>query len=194
VAEPGEIAPLIQKLGDADPATRTFAAKEIFARGSALAHAALRDWLADAALAALIVRDPPGVPETTVGIAVKPATFDQLRAANGSPRLAEVPPDQDAEEFELDFPGGVRLDVLTTREPNGAGAIARYLSKFGVGLQQIEISVTDVDRATEILRARFSLEPVYPATRAGADRTRVNFFLAPAAEGKKVLIELVEKN
>jgi hypothetical protein len=33
--------------------------------------------------------------------------------------------------------------------------------------------------------------PVYRATRAGADGTRVNFFLVPA-QGKKVLIELVE--
>ncbi len=65
--------------------------------------------------------------------------------------------------------------------------------KFGEGIQQIEINVTDVDRATEILRIRFALEPVYPATRAGADGTRVNFFLAPAPQGKKVLIELVEK-
>ena len=50
----------------------------------------------------------------------------------------------------------------------------------------------DVDRASEILRARFSLLPIYPATRAGADGTRVNFFLAATPEGKKVLIELVE--
>jgi hypothetical protein len=34
---------------------------------------------------------------------------------------------------------------------------------------------------------------VYEATRSGADGTRVNFFLVPAAEGRKVLIELVEK-
>jgi hypothetical protein len=33
---------------------------------------------------------------------------------------------------------------------------------------------------------------VYPETRAGANGTRVNFFLAPAAEGRKVLVELVE--
>jgi hypothetical protein len=81
---------------------------------------------------------------------------------------------------------------LTTREPDGPGAIARYLQKFGEGIQQIEIYVRDVDRATEILRTRFALSPLYPATRAGADGTRVNFFLATAPDGKKVLIELVE--
>jgi methylmalonyl-CoA/ethylmalonyl-CoA epimerase len=86
----------------------------------------------------------------------------------------------------------VRIDILTTRQPGGAGAIARYLLRFGEGIQQVEINVTDVDRATEILRTRFKLEPVYPATRAGADGTRINFFLAPRPDGGKVLIELVE--
>jgi hypothetical protein len=33
---------------------------------------------------------------------------------------------------------------------------------------------------------------VYPQVREGANQTRVNFFLVPAAEGRKVLIELVE--
>jgi hypothetical protein len=52
--------------------------------------------------------------------------------------------------------------------------------------------VRDAARATELIRSRFALEPVYPEVRAGADGTRVNFFLAPAAEGSKILIELVE--
>jgi hypothetical protein len=49
-----------------------------------------------------------------------------------------------------------------------------------------------VDRATEILRTKFSLAPIYAATRPGADGTRVNFFLVPAPQAKKVLVELVE--
>ena len=127
-----------------------------------------------------------------MGIAVKPETFERLRSANGSPRLADVPPDQDAQEFELEFPVGVKLDILTTAQPGGGGAIDRYLRKFGEGVQQIEFNVTDVGRATEILRERFALEPIYPTTRAGGDGTRVNFFLVPAPDGAKVLIELVE--
>jgi hypothetical protein len=103
-----------------------------------------------------------------------------------------VPRDQDVREFELEFPGGVRLDILSTRQSGGDGAIARYLAKFGQGIQQVEIDVTDVDRASEILRSQFALQPIYPATRAGADSTRVNFFLVPT-DGKKVLVELVEK-
>jgi hypothetical protein len=193
VPDAGEFAPLIRKFRDTDPATRALAATEIFARGSALARLAIHNWLAYAPFERLVVRNTSDDPEITVGIAIEPEAFELLRKANGSPRLADVPPDQDAREFELDFPGGVRIDILTTREPGGSGAIARYLARFGEGIQQIEISVTDVDGATEILRTRFAQPAIYRATRSGADGTRVNFFLAPTPEGGKVLIELVEK-
>jgi hypothetical protein len=127
-----------------------------------------------------------------VGIAVYPETFQKIRAANHSPRLANVPADQDAQEFELHLEASIEFDILTTREPGGPGAISRYLQRFGEGIQQIEIYIRDVDRATEILRTRFALAPLYPATREGADGTRVNFFLATGPDAKKVLIELVE--
>ena len=101
-------------------------------------------------------------------------------------------PEQDALEFELQFPHGVRLDILTPRDPAGSDAIARFLARAGEGIQQVECEVRDVTRATQLLRERFALEPVYPETRAGADGTRINFFLVPTTEGRKVLIELVE--
>ncbi len=192
MADAGEMAPLIRNLCLADAAKRAIAASEIFTRGSAVARAAAKEWLTYPPLANLLVHDASGILETTVGIAVEPDTFERVRSANGSPGLADVPTDQDAKEFELDFPGGARLDILTTREPGGTGAIARYLLKFGEGIQQVEINVTDVSGATGILRGRFALEPVYPATRAGADGTHVNFFLVPKPSGGKVLIELVE--
>ncbi len=188
-----EIAPLIRNLWEADLEKRLTAATVIFLRGKRLAQAATKEWLKHAPLANLLVRESSDAPEITVGIAVQPIHFASIRSAYESPRLANVPPDQDANEFELEFEGGIRLDILTTRQPKGTGAIARYLEKFGEGIQQIELDVTDVDRATEILRTRFKLAPIYPATRPGADGTRVNFFLAPTPEGKKVLIELVEK-
>lgn len=187
-----EIAPLIHDLCEADSARRMMAAAKIFLRGSEMAQAATQEWLSYTPIANLLARSPSGAPEMTVGIAVEPDTFERLRSANGSPRLVDVPPDQDAEEFELEFADGVRLDVLTTGRPGGLGAIARYLQRFGEGIQQIEINVTDVDRATEILHTRFAVDAIYPATRAGADGTRINFFLVPASNGKKVLIELVE--
>jgi len=192
VAESGEMDPLIRSLCAADPAKRAVAATAVFTRGSAMARSAAEGWLAYPPLANLLVLNPAGAIETTVGIAVEPETFERLRSANESPRLVVVPPDQDAKEFELDFPEGVKLDILTTGEPGGAGAIARYLMKFGEGIQQVEFNVTDVGRATEILRERFALEPIYPTTRAGGDGTRVNFFLALSSGGAKVLIELVE--
>jgi hypothetical protein len=192
VPNSGEIAPLIRNLCVADPAKRTIAAIALFTLGSAMARTATKEWLVHPSFANLLVRGPSGALEFTVGIAVETDTFERIRSANGSPRLADVPPDQDAKEFELDFPGNVRLGILTTREPGGAGAIARYLSKLGEGIQQVEIELTDVDAATEILRERFAVEPVYPATRAGADGTRINFFLVPRSDGGKVLIELVE--
>jgi tellurite resistance protein TerC len=135
-------------------------------------------------------------PKLTVGIAVLPDTFHKIRSANGFPVLANAPADQDVAEFELEFAGDFlrppRLDILTTNAPGGNGAIARFLEKFGEGIQQVEIDVTDVDRATEILRTRFKVDPIYPATRPGANSTRVNFFLVPVSDGRKVLVELVE--
>jgi hypothetical protein len=184
---------LIPALSDPDSGTREKAAVAIFHRGRELANSAAKSWFADPQLAAFISRDRSGTPEITVGIAVQPGNFESIRAAFGFPRLSDVPPDQDAREFELEFAGGARLDVLTTAASGESGAIARFLEKSGEAVQQVEINVTDVDSATDILRTRFKLSPVYEATRSGADGTRVNFFLVPAAEGRKVLIELVEK-
>jgi hypothetical protein len=188
----GDIASFIPSLGSPNSAERERAARALFKAGSTLARGATSRWLEFPPLATLLTGGAAGALELTVGIAVETETFDRLRAANGSPRLADVPPEQDAKEFELEFQGGVRLDVLSTRRPGGGGAIDRFLGKFGQGIQQIEIVVRDVDRATDALRDEFSIAPIYPAARTGADGTRVNFFLVPTADGGKVLIEFVE--
>jgi hypothetical protein len=192
VPNPSEMASLVGSLADADPARREVAATEVFRRGQVLVRATAQDWMTDPELARLFVLGESQFPETTVGVAVEPDTFERIRQAHGSPRLADVPPDQDAKEFELHSSGGVRLDILTTKQPGGGGAIARYLQRFGEGIQQIELLTRNVDAATETLRRRFSLEPIYPQTRAGADGTRVNFFLVPTVQGRKILVELVE--
>ena len=127
-----------------------------------------------------------------MGLAVQRETFAKIRAANGVPRLAEVPSDQDAEEFELNFSGEASLDILTSRAPCGPGAIAKYLGKFGEGVQQVEFRCLNVDRAAEILKEKFSISSVYPEARPGADGTRVNFFLVPVPSGGKILIEFYE--
>jgi len=184
---PALAALLAQLAGSA--AERERAAGEIFRRGCSAAEPVLKKWFADPEFRRLV---PGRGPLLTVGIAVEPAQFEEIRRRAGQPRLAKAPPDQDVLEFELQFPHGVRLDVLTPRDPAGPGAIARFLARFGPGIQQVECEVRDVARAVELIRARFALEPVYSEVRAGADSTCVNFFLAPAAEGNKVLIELVE--
>ena len=190
--ESADLAALISGLSAPDPANRERVAGELFRRGRELARASVARWLSDPGFSANLVLDASQFPETTVGLAVTPQNFEQIRAANGSPRLADVPPDQDAREFELHFPQGIRLDILTTREPEATGAIARYLQKFGEGIQQVELLTRNVDAATEILRSRFGVQPLYPATRPGADGTRINFFLAALPEKGKILIELVE--
>jgi len=184
-----ELAFLLGQLAGRDAGERETAARELFRRGCAAAEPTLRNWFADAEFRALV---RTGNTLLTVGIAVDPARFAEIQQRFAGAHLADVPPDQDAREFALEFAHGVRLDILTTRDPAGAGAIARFLTRSGEGVQQVECEVRDVTRATQILRARFALEPVYPETRAGADGTRVNFFLVPIAEGRKVLIELVE--
>ena len=183
------LAALLARLAAAGAAERESAAGEIFRRGCSAAEPVLKKWFADPEFRQLV---PGRGPLLTVGVAVEAAQFEEIRRRAGQPRLAQAPPDQNVLEFELQFPHGVRLDVLTPRDAAGPGAIARFLARFGPGIQQVECEVRDVSRATELIRARFGLDPVYPEVRAGADDTRVNFFLAPAAEGRKVLIELVE--
>ena len=167
---------------------RAKAAAEIYRLGSQRAGLAVQAWWQNAEMARLCGT----MPVATVGLAVQPPTFASIREANDWPRLAEVPPEQDASEFELHFPGGVALDVLTTRDPEGTGAIARFLSKQGEGVQQVEFCCEDVDLAAAILRKDFGVEPVYSTKRLGADGARVNFFFVNAASAQRVLIELYE--
>jgi len=183
------LASAITDLSSSDSVMRSAAAIEIYRRGRPPADRAIYIWWTNPEFAALF----GATPAVTVGLAVKPETFARIRNANGSPRLVEVPPDQDAEEFKLHFPNDISLDVLTTRDPAGSGAVSKFLAKFGEGVQQVEFLCTNVDRATQILKEKFRVQPIYPETRAGADNTRVNFFLVPLPVAGKVLIELYER-
>src|SRR5215471_16916262 len=166
----------IAALASQNAQERAKAATEIYRVGDRRAGAAVESWWQSAELAGLCGQTP----RPTVGLAVQPVTF------------AEVPREQDASEFELHFAGGIKLDVLTTRDPEASGAIARYLAKQGEGIQQVEFPCENVDRAAAILRQQFGVQPVYPAKRPGAEGTSVNFFLVTAADGRKELIELYE--
>jgi hypothetical protein len=184
------LAQAIADLSSADESKRLSAAGEIYRLGRATAGSAISAWWAESELSALLLGPNPAV---TVGLAVQRDTFGRIRIAHGTPRLADVPPDQDAEEFGLHFPDEIFLDILTTREPGGSGAIAKYLAKFGEGVQQVEYRCRNVDRATQVLKEKLGVAPVYPATRPGADGTRVNFFLVASPDGGKVLVELYEE-
>jgi hypothetical protein len=184
--------PLAQSIADlasTDEANKLAAAGDIYRLGRAAGGSAVAGWWADSELSALLLGPNPVI---TVGVAVHRDTFSRIRIANGTPRLADVPPDQDAEEFDLEFKEGISLDILTTREPGGSGAIAKYLAKLGEGIQQVEYRCTNVDRASQVLKEKLKIASVYPETRAGADGTRVNFFLVKSPDGGNVLIELYE--
>lgn len=200
MADSAQITKWIEGLAAADARARAEAGLRVYLEGVNQFLPLLHVWVDDLEFremtlpySRLAEEQAKNGPSTlVVGVAVLPEWFEAIWKANGSPHRADVPPDQDALEFELEMDDAVKLDVLTSREPAGDGAIARYLKKFGVGIQQIELYVRDVDRASGLLREKFSLAPIYPATRAGADGTRVNFFLATTPEGQKLLVELVE--
>jgi hypothetical protein len=179
----------IEGMSSPDSEARTVSATEIYKTGRTLADDAAYPWWGDEELAALLNGHEPRM---TIGLAVSPERFREIHEASGLPRFCEVPADQDALEFELHFPGGLSMDVLTSKDPAGSGAIAKFLQKFGEGIQQIEYLCKDVDRATQILKSKFNVSPVYPSTRPGADGTRVNFFLVSAPDAAKLLIELYE--
>jgi hypothetical protein len=179
----------ITNLCSSEAPVRESAAVEIFAVGRARAGRAAEPWWSDEELSRLLSGPKPKV---TVGLAVQRETFSKIRAAHSVSCLAEVPSDQDAEEFTLHFADGISLDILTSRAPGGDGAIAGYLEKFGEGVQQVEFLCLNVDRATEILKERFGVSAIYSETRPGADGTRINFFLTAVPGGGKVLIELYE--
>lgn len=185
-----QLSKAIEGLSAADLGAREEAAEQIFRAGRDLALRAAEKWWTDAELGRLLLGEAR---EVTVGLAVGREKFTKIRAANGVSRLAEVPSEQDAEEFELHFADGVTLDILTSRAPGADGAIARYLTKFAEGIQQVEFRCLDVDRATEMLKEKLGVKGVYSETRPGADGTRVNFFLLGLPEGGKILIELYQK-
>lgn len=179
-------ADLVAALSSANRSAREEAARELYRRGHSAAEEVIAGWRKIPEIAALISG------HCTVGVAVNPDRFAKIRSALGNPRLSTVPPDQDAEEFEWSLDGGVHLDILTTRQPAGNGAIARFLAKSGEGIQQVEFITQNIERVTELLRSRLGVRPVYPETREGADGTRVNFYLLAVPSGGKVLVELVE--
>jgi tellurite resistance protein TerC len=102
---------LIARLADNEVMGRAWTASSLFGAGLFRVLDSLQDWEQDDEWQKVVVREKfgsvtPVVPfgaRLTVGIAVLPETFDKIRAANGSPPIADAPADQDVFEFELEF-------------------------------------------------------------------------------------------
>lgn len=176
----------IAALADPDLAKRQQAAQQLYRFGTNRVAPVLAAWRSDEVLARYLGE------ALTVGVAVRPDTFERIRHACGEPPLTAVPAEQEVAEFELDFPEAVHLDILTSTHPDGDTPLARFLKRHGEAIQQVEVPVTDVEAVTARLRERFGLSPSFPQARAGANGTRVNFFLVQIGPNERVLVELVE--
>ncbi len=178
-----DVRALVDELAAADPARRVAAGWQLHREGCALVEDIFAAWRKDAEFNVLVGGEP------IVGIAVPTDLFARIRQAMDSPPLASVPEEQSTAEFEI-HGRGPEMDILTPVDSEGP--IQKFLDRFGPGIQQVELPVSDVDEALRILTERFRLSPVYPEVREGANGTRVNFFLVDKRGGGKVLIELFE--
>lgn len=112
--------------------------------------------------------------------------------------LREDNPEQGVSEAMLAAPGGIgeagrdadaaaRLQLLAPLSPDSA--IARFLDRSGPGLQQLALTVHDVEAAAGGLRQR-GVELLYARARPGTDGSLINFVHPRDAGG--VLLELVQ--
>ena len=72
---------------------------------------------------------------------------------------------------------------------NAESTIAKFLDRSGPGLQQLAYRVTDVEKASAVLRER-GVRLLYDAPRRGTADSRINFVHPKDAGG--VLVELVQ--
>jgi len=173
----------VDDLGGTDPGRRVAARWQLYREGCALVGDIFAAWRKDPEFEVLVTGEP------IVGIAVPPELFARIRKESEMPPLARVPEEQNTAEFDL-HGRGPQLDILTPVDSEGP--IQKFLDRFGPGIQQVELPVSNVEEALKILTERFGLAPVYPEPREGANGTRVNFFLMDKPGGGKVLIELFE--
>lgn len=101
----------------------------------------------------------------------------------------EVNVEQDVREAMLRGPGGspTRLQLIAPTSPGSA--IARFLGTRGPGLQQLALTVTDVEEAIRRLTAA-GLRVLYDTPRRGTAGSRITFVHPKDTGG--VLLELVE--
>lgn len=100
----------------------------------------------------------------------------------------EVNEEQGVREAMVDVAGsGSYLQLLAPLRPDSP--IGRFLERNGEGMQQLAFRVTDIEAASERLRAA-GIRLLYDAPRRGTAGSRVNF--AHPRDCGGVLVELVE--
>lgn len=82
---------------------------------------------------------------------------------------------------------GSCIQLLAPLSPDST--IGKFLDRSGPGIQQVAYRVTDIDAATQHLRAQ-GVRLLYEAPKSGTAGSRVNFIHPKDAGG--VLVELVE--
>jgi methylmalonyl-CoA/ethylmalonyl-CoA epimerase len=86
-------------------------------------------------------------------------------------------------------PNGASTMIQLLAPLDGESTIARFLDRHGPGLQQLAYRVTDLERASAVLRDR-GVRLVYDEPRRGTAGSLVNFVHPKDAGG--LLVELVE--
>lgn len=101
----------------------------------------------------------------------------------------ETNEDQGVREAMLSAPGdqGAAVQLLAPLGPDTT--IGKFLDRKGPGVQQVAVRVTDIEAASEALRAK-GLRVLYEQARPGTAHSRTNFVHPKDTGG--VLIELVE--
>lgn len=128
------------------------------------------------------------VPDLDAAIALYTGVFGMAVAHR------EVNEEQRVEEAMMQISTGGDSVVGTQRIQllaplNEESTIAKFLDRSGPGLQQLAYRVTDVEKASAVLRER-GMRLLYDAPKRGTANSRINFVHPKDAGG--VLVELVE--
>ncbi|KQU70676.1 methylmalonyl-CoA epimerase [Phycicoccus sp. Root563] len=100
----------------------------------------------------------------------------------------EVNEEQGVREAMMAVGGsGSHIQLLAPLTPEST--IAKFLDRFGPGVQQVAYRVEDVEAVSAVLRER-GLRLLYDEPRRGTSNSRVNFIHPKDAGG--VLVELVQ--
>ena len=112
---------------------------------------------------------------------------DNVEQGVSEAMLAVPRPVEATEEATAEPSAAARLQLLAPLGPDST--ISRFLDRSGPGLQQLALTVRDVELAGAGLRER-GVELLYPEARPGTDGSMINFVHPRDAGG--VLLELVQ--